>query len=99
MENSKNSSIYISLPDVLKIYNDNIHSTTKFRPIDIFGTTDKKIIKKVIANTKNAKKKFKNKVEGFSVNTKCLLCENFILKGNTIKYNKLKKKVNIIYLV
>ena len=92
MENSKNFSIYTSLPDVLKIYNDNIHSTTKFRPIDIFGTTDKKIIKKVIANTKNAKKKFKNKVEGFSVNTKCLLCENFILKGNTIKYNKLKKK-------
>ena len=57
MENSKNFSIYTSLPDVLKIYNDNIHSTTKFRPIDIFGTTDKKIIKKVIANIKNSQKK------------------------------------------
>ena len=63
MENSKNFSIYTSLPDALKIYNDNIHSTTKFRPIDIFGTTDKKIIKKVIANTKNAKKNLKIKLK------------------------------------
>ena len=48
----------------------------------IFGTTDKKIIKKVIYNIKNSQKKIKNKVEGFSIKTKCLLCENFILKGN-----------------
>ena len=64
----------------------------KFRPNDIFDTMNKNIINKVIDNIKNSRKKFKNKIEGFYINTKCLLCENFILKGNTIKYNKLKKR-------
>ena len=64
----------------------------KFRPNDIFDTMNKNIINKVIDNIKNSRKKFKNKIEGFCINTKCLLCENFILKGNTIKYNKLKKR-------
>ena len=78
IENSKNFSNYTILPDVLRLYNNNIHSTMKFRPNDIFGTMNKNIINKVIDNINNSQKKFKNKIEGFCINTKCLLCENFL---------------------
>jgi hypothetical protein len=92
MENAKNFSIYTCLPDVIKIYNENIHSSIKFRPSEVFIKTDTNIIKKVIDNIKKSQHKFKDRIEGFKINTKCLLCENYILKGNNIKYRKLKKR-------
>ena len=45
MEDSKIFSIYSCLPDVLKIYNENIHSTTNYKPKDLFDVSDKNIIK------------------------------------------------------
>ena len=77
MENSKKFSIYSCLPDVIKINNENMHSTTNYKPNDLLDVSDKNIIKKVIDNIKNSQRKFKKNIDGFKINTKCLLCENF----------------------
>ena len=46
VENSKCFSIYKDLPDVINIYNENIHASTKFKPIFLFESEDKNIKKK-----------------------------------------------------
>ena len=78
-------SIYLSLPEVLNIYNNNIHSSTRYKPSMLFKTTDKKIIKDALKNIKNSQKKFKEKNNAIEPNSKCLLCTNFLVKEKTIK--------------
>ena len=92
-------SIYSCLPNVIKIYNENIHFTNNYKPKDLFDASDKNIIKKVIDNIKNSRRKFKKNIDGFKINTKCLFCENFKLKGKNIKYKKFRKKGNILFRV
>ena len=57
LENKKKFSIYNILPDVIQIYNENTHSTTKYKPNYLFNLKDAKVIKQVIENIKKAKKK------------------------------------------
>lgn len=64
------------LPDCIEIYNNNIHSTTKYTPAYLFNCNDK--------NKKNTDNAIKN-------NSHCLLCSNFDLKGYLIK-KKFEKK-------
>ena len=92
-------SIYDALPEAVQIYNNNRHSSTKYRPNDIFFINDDIILKKVIKNIKNSQKKFKNSSNSIPVNSNCLLCENFELKNKIIKEKKIKKKVNTYYHV
>ena len=52
---------------------------------------DKKIIDRVIENIKKSQKKYNNN-NCFKKDTKCLLCENFELKDNTINIKGFCKK-------
>ena len=83
LENKDKFVINLILPDILGIYNSNIHSTTKFAPKTLFYADDNDIIKKAFEK----------------INTKCLLAENFVLKDNYIKTKPLKKRVNILSLL
>ena len=61
LENKKKFSIYNASSDVIQIYNENIHSTTKYKPNFLFNLKDDKVIKQVIDNIKKSQKKFKEK--------------------------------------
>ena len=87
------------LPDALYIYNNNKYSSTKFKPIELFQTIDENILKQALINIKKSKNKYNNYDDGFKIGTKCLLSENFVLKDKSIIYKKIKKKINILYLV
>ena len=52
LENKDKFLINLVLPDILGIYNTNIHSTTKFAPKTLFNTEEIDIIKKALENTK-----------------------------------------------
>ena len=58
LENKKNFTIYNILPNVIQIYNENIHSTTKYKPNFLFNIKDDKVIKQQII-LKNLKKNLK----------------------------------------
>ena len=91
LENRKKFSIYNALPDAIHTYNENIHSTTKFKPNVLFNIKDSKIIHQVLDNIKKSQRKNKS-IEGIKINSKCLMSEIFDLKGKTIKYKKFAKK-------
>ena len=57
LEDKKNFNINTKLPEIINIYNNNIHSTTKYKPIFLFHYKDNSIIGKVILNIKNSQKK------------------------------------------
>ena len=76
------------LPNALNIYNNNRHSTTKFKPSEWFDSKNKNILNEALINLKKSKKKSN---EGFKGGTKCLLSENCELKDKNIKYKKFKK--------
>ena len=59
LEETNTFSIYIVLSQAIQIYNNNRHSSKKYRPNDIFFITDEVIIKKVIKNIKISQKKIK----------------------------------------
>jgi len=44
LENPKKFSLENALPDIVEIYNNNIHSSTKYKPVYLFDTNDKNII-------------------------------------------------------
>ena len=91
LENPKKFSLSLALPDIIIIYNENIHTSTKYKPNYLFSIKDDNINNIVKENIKKSQKKFKcNDV--IKINSKCLLCENFELKGNRISMKKLGKK-------
>ena len=92
LKDPKNFNIYTELPEIINIYNNNIHSTTKYKPSFLFNCKDNNIIEKVILNIKNSQKKFKDKINGIKPGTKCLISENCKIKNNKIFANKFKKK-------
>lgn len=53
LEEPNTFSIYVALPQAIQIYNNNRHSSRKYRSDDIFFITDEFIIKMVIQNIKN----------------------------------------------
>ena len=76
LEDPKNFNIYTVLPDIVNIYNNNIHSTTKYKPSFLFRCEDNSIIERVILNIKKSQKKFKDKINGIKPGAKCLISEN-----------------------
>ncbi len=46
MESPKKFSIRLTLPDLVDIYNNNIHTTTILKPINAFKLQDEKSINK-----------------------------------------------------
>lgn len=76
LENIKKFSVYNALPDTINTYNENIHSTTKFKPNFLFNI---KIIHQVLENIKKSQRKNKS-VKGIKINSKCLMSEIFDLK-------------------
>ena len=57
LENSKKFSIYKDLPDIINIYNENVHSSTKYKHNFLFNTFDKNIIKEALKHIQKTKKK------------------------------------------
>ena len=99
MENAKLFSIYTAVPEIIKIYNGNRHSTTKYPPDVLFKTNDINLINKALENIKKSITKFNKLCNPIKNNSKCLLIDNFIINDNKIISQKFKKKVNILYLV
>ena len=79
LENIKKFSVYNALPDTINTYNENIHSTTKFKPNFLFNIKGSKIIHQVLENIKKSQRKNKS-VKGIKINSKCLMSEIFDLK-------------------
>lgn len=52
LEAPKKFSIIMALPDIIEIYNNNIHSSTKLKPLIAFNLKNEKEIKNVIDNIK-----------------------------------------------
>ena len=84
---------------ILFNYNNTIHITTQFKPIEIFYTTSEDIKNDVYMNTLNSFKHLNVDHTIFSIYEKVLLYSNFIIDNlkstNKIKYlaiNKVKKK-------
>ena len=92
LENSKLFSLEINLPDALEIYNNNIHSSTKFKPIELFRTNNIDVINLALENIKNSQKKFNKNNNGFKKGCLCLICENYCLKDKSIGFKKFTKK-------
>ena len=80
LEDKKNFNINTKLPEIINIYNNNIHSTKKYKPSFLFRWKDNCIIEKVILNIKNSQKKFKDKINGIKPFIKCLIPENCKIK-------------------
>jgi hypothetical protein len=52
LEAPKQFSIIIALSDIIEIYNNNIHSSTKLKPVITFNLKNEKDINDVIDNIK-----------------------------------------------
>ena len=84
---------------ILLNYNNTIHQTTKFKPIEILFSTSDEIIEQVYINTINSFKYLNSDNTKFSNLEKVLLFTNFVIdKIKSIKNkkylvrNKVKKK-------
>ena len=48
--------------NVMNMYNNTIHSTTKISPIDVFTNKNKNIIQQIIKNTEKSQNKYNNSI-------------------------------------
>lgn len=78
LENSKLFSLEINLLDALEIYNNNIHSSTKFKPIELFRTNNIDVINLALENIKNSQKKFNKDNNGFKKSDLCLSVKTIV---------------------
>ena len=62
LEDQKNFNINTELQEIINIYNNNIHNTTKYKLSFLFHYKDNSIIEKVILNIKNSQKNLKIKL-------------------------------------
>ena len=99
MENPKKFSIYFALPEIIKIYNNKVYSSTKCKPSVLIKCRDENIIKEVIKNIKSSQSKYKNTINSIKDNTPCLLWENYELNGDIIKSKYSIRRANMLYLV
>ena len=59
LEAPKKFSIIMALPDIIEIYNNNIHSSTKLKPLIAFFLKNENEIKDFIDNIKKNNRKYK----------------------------------------
>ena len=69
-----------SLNKVVIIYNNSIHRTTKFKPINILNCEDEKTLKLVFENTINSNKKYDVDVNLLKINDTVLIFNNTDIK-------------------
>ena len=87
-----------SLNNIIFTYNNTIHSTINFKPIEVYFSTSEILYKQVYYNTLNSFKHLNSDSTIFSLNEKVLLFNNFIIDKNKtsnkkkyLSYNKVKK--------
>ena len=68
LENSNKFNLINSLNEVVIIYNNSAHRTTKFKPINIFNCEDEKTLKLVYENTINSNKNYDIDVNLLKIN-------------------------------
>jgi len=97
LDEGDNFNITSALKLVLFEYNNSLHSTILFKPIEIYYSTCEDLYKKVYFNTLNSFKHLNMDSSVFNFAEKVLLFNNFIIdkkKSNNKKYlinNKIKK--------
>ena len=92
----------------LKKYNNHIHSSTRYKPNEIFYSTSEELFKEVLGNIKNSFKNITGEFKNFEENEKCLLNGKFkiqkkyngkepgILLFDKLKNKKVYTKFNVI---
>ena len=91
-KNPDNFDLNSSLLDAIDIHNNNIHTTTQYRPVDLLKNTDEQVYLNVLENIKkiNYGSK-KDEEEELDAGTR------IIIKKNCVKSNKrlITRKINI----
>ena len=105
LENGKNFDIIKANNKVLFDYNNTIHSTISYKPIEIFYSSSHALLSEVYNNTLNSFKYINTDNTIFQLYEKALLNSNFIIDKNKSKsnvkyliFNKVKKKTVFIKL-
>ena len=102
LENSKKFNLINSLNEVVYIYNNTIHKTTKYKPYTIFNNDDENINKEVFINTVNAQKNYEVDVNLLKINDTVLIFNNieinYVKKSDTFFLEKSRiKRKNALY--
>ena len=96
LEEGNKFNLQRSLYTVLFNYNNSIHSTTGFTPIEVFYSTSEEVYSTVYNNTMNSFKYINSRSNNFSLFEKVLLFNNFIIDnkgGYKSKKHLIKNKV------
>ena len=102
LENSKKFNLIFSLNEVISIYNETIHRTTKLKPKTIFYSEDENIFKQVFENTINSQKNFDVDINLLNINDTVLIFNNidinYIKKSNIFILDKSRiKRKNALF--
>ena len=87
------NAIFRYLNIVLKKYNNHEHSSTKYKPNEIFYSNSEELFKNVLNNIKNSFKYISTDFNNFKLNEKCLLNGKIKIQ----KYYKGKEEGVIIF--
>ena len=79
-ENKNQFDLKECLEIVLKIYNNHLHSSTKYKPNEIFFPNSEELYNNALNNIKNSFKYLGGGFKNFKVNEKCLLNGKFKIK-------------------
>ena len=93
LDNEDEFELNGSLLDAINIHNNNIHSTTGYKPIELFSNTSEEVFEEV---NKNIEKAFKNKNTYFSEvkkGDKLILKKGAYGNGRIIKLRKTKNAI------
>jgi len=91
-QNKEDYDIRISLENCLNFYNNKKHNATKLIPFNLFKSKNEEDWKKAIQNNQlNRKTNIKKNIP-LMKDQKILICKNFDLKGNKLKFKKFAKK-------
>ena len=81
------------LLDAYYTHNNNIHTSTKKKPVDLIKNTDKDIYLEVLENIKNSLKRNQINYTQLKKNDYILLKPGCYLRGKLIKYHKCKNRI------
>ena len=90
LENLNNFNIESALPLIVNIYNNTVHSVTKYTPNEILYSHDSLLHEKIYNNINDYYNKRQKHTISYDVGEKCLM-KNYVLKT--------KKKINKIILL
>lgn len=90
--NKNNFDIDISIENVIETHNNMIHTSTKYKPIELRDVKDENIINEVITNIINSMQRKLKNVTKYPKNTLLLLNPNLKIKGKVFHLTKKGKK-------